>query len=116
MSAVERTQGRVQKRVAVGLEMRVSGKDANGMPFDDVVHSGNVSRTGASFYTRRELKPDMVIDVLIPRRPGDPKDADFSSRARIMRVQPSGEVRDTLVGVHFLDRNFHRVYVSEATS
>ena len=116
MSAAEQTGGRVQKRVAVGLEMRVSGKEANGLPFDDTVHSGNVSRTGASFYTVRDLKVDMELDVLIPRRPGDPKDADFASRARVMRVQPGSEEGELLVGVQFLDRRFHRVYVSESTS
>jgi hypothetical protein len=116
VSAAEGTQGRIQKRVAVGLEMHVSGKDANGLPFDDMVHSGNVSRTGASFYTRRELQADMVVDVLIPRRPGDPKDADFSSRARIVRVQPGSAEGERIIAIHFLDRNFHRVYVSEETS
>ena len=116
MSAAQQGGGRIQKRVAVGLEMRVSGKEANGLRFEDTVHSGNVSRTGASFYTLRDLKVEMELDVMIPRRPGDPKDAGFASRARVMRVEPRPEEGESLVGVQFLDRRFHRVYVSESTS
>ena len=102
------------KRVAVGLSMHVSGKETNGLPFDDVVHSGNVSRTGASFLTMRSLEVGMELSVLIPRRPGDPKDADFSSLALVVRVQPGAEAREILVGVQFLERQFHRVYVPES--
>ena len=116
MTAAEQTGGRVQKRVAVGLEMRVSGKEANGLPFDDTVHSGNVSRTGASFLTLRDLQMGMQVDVLIPRRPGDREESDFTSRAQIVRVQAGTEEREILVGVQFLDRHFHRVFVSETTS
>jgi hypothetical protein len=103
-----------QKRVAVGLSMHVSGKEANGLPFDDIVHSGNVSRTGASFLTMRSLEVGMDVSVLIPRRPGDPKDTDFSSLARVVRVQPGSHDRELLIGVQFLERQFHRVYVPES--
>ena len=116
MSAPEQPGGRVQKRVAVGLAMQVSGKEVGGMPFDDTVYSGNVSRTGASFHTHRRLEVGMDVDVLIPRRPGDPVDADFASRARVVRAQPEADGQEILVGVQFLDRRFHRVYVSETTS
>ncbi|HEV8384738.1 MAG TPA: hypothetical protein VGQ11_07690 [Candidatus Acidoferrales bacterium] len=116
MNAPKPTSSTRQRRVAVGLEMRVGGKEANGLPFEDTVLSGNVSRTGASFYTLRDLKVDMELDVRIPRRPGDPEDSDFISKARIVRVQPGSEEREILVGVQFLDRHFHRVYVSEETS
>ena len=103
-----------QKRVAVGLSMHVSGKVTNGLPFDDVVHSGNVSRTGASFLTMRSLEVGMDVSILIPRRPGDPKDSDFSSLAHVVRVQPGSQDRELLVGVQFLERHFHRVYVPES--
>jgi hypothetical protein len=116
VSAPEQSGGRVQKRVAVGLAMQVSGKEVDGMPFDDTVYSGNVSRTGASFLTQRRLEVGMEVDVLIPRRPGDPHDADFASRAQVVRAQPGADEREILVGVQFLDRRFHRVYVSESTS
>jgi len=116
VSAPEQPGGRVQKRVAVGLAMQVSGKEVDGMPFDDTVYSGNVSRTGASFHTHRRLEVGMDVDVLIPRRPGDPVDADFASRARVVRALSEADGREILVGVQFLDRRFHRVYVSETTS
>jgi hypothetical protein len=116
VSAPEQSDSRVQKRVAVGLAMQVSGKEMDGMPFEDTVYSGNVSRSGASFHTLRRLEVGMEVDVLIPRRPGDPHDADFASRARVVRAQPGTEEREILVGVQFLDRRFHRVYVSESTS
>lgn len=103
-----------QKRVAVGLAMHVSGRESNGLPFDDTVHSGNVSRTGASFLTMRSLEVGMELSVLIPRRPGDPKGAEFSSQALVVRVQPGAEEREILVGVQFLERQFHRVFVPES--
>ncbi|MBI1749066.1 MAG: PilZ domain-containing protein [Acidobacteria bacterium] len=116
MSALEQTGGRVQKRVAVGLAIQVSGKEADGTPFEDTVHSGNVSRTGASFTTLRGLEVGMEVDVVIPRRPGEREDADFATRARIVRVQPGSAERELLIGMQFLDRRFHRVFVSESTS
>ncbi len=116
MNAGEQLGGRVQKRVAVGLAMQVSGKEINGTPFEDTVYSGNVSRTGASFPTLRQLEVGMEVDVMIPKRPGDREDTDFASRARVVRVQPGSEARELLVGVQFLDRRFHRVFVSETTS
>lgn len=115
MSPTEPTGGRVQKRVAVGLAMQISGKDADGTPFDDTVYSGNVSRTGASFHTVRKLEVGMDVDVVIPRRPGDHEPEDFATRARVVRALPEGEEHELLVGVQFLDRRFHRVYVSETT-
>lgn len=116
MSAGEHTGGRVQKRVAVGLAIEVSGREVDGTPFIDTVYSGNVSRTGASFVTLRRLEVGMEVDVVIPRRPGESKDADFASRARVVRVQPGSVERELVVGVQFLDRRFHRVFVSESTS
>ena len=116
MTSPDQTNIQRQKRVAVGLAMQVRGKEANGLPFDDTVYSGNVSRTGASFLTLRGLELGMDVDVMIPRRPGDPPEADFSSRARVVRVQPGTQERELMVGVQFLDRRFHRVYVSEASS
>ena len=102
------------KRIEVGLAMQVSGKEVNDLPFTDTVHSNNVSRTGASFLTRRQLEIGMELDVQIPARPGDPKNAKFDSRARVVRVQPGTEEREILVGVQFLERKFERVYVPES--
>ena len=116
MSAPEQPNIQRPRRIEVGLAMQVSGKEANGLPFDDTVHSGNVSRTGASFLTRRRLEIGMEVDVLIPRRPGDPKDAEFDSRAKVVRVQPGSEEGEILVGLQFLDRKFQRVYVTETDS
>ncbi len=116
MSAAQQTGGRVQKRVSVGLAIEVSGREADGTPFIDTVYSGNVSRTGASFATLRRLEVGMAIDVVIPRRPGEKEDADFASRSRVVRVQPGSVEREIVVGVQFLDRRFHRVFVSESTA
>jgi hypothetical protein len=116
MKSQNRPGSQRQKRVEVGLPMQVSGKESNGLPFADTMHSGNVSRTGASFLTKRSLEVGMELSILIPRRPGDPKESDFSSLARIVRVQPGSEEREILVGVQFLERQFHRVYVPETDS
>jgi len=109
--------GRLQRRISVGLAMTVRGKETDGVPFEDSVHSGNVSRTGASFATRRQLEVGAEVELTIPRRPGERgEDADFVSRARVVRVVAGSEEGERVVGVQFLDRRFHRVFVSESTS
>jgi hypothetical protein len=109
--------GRQQRRIEVGLAMTVSGKESDGTPFVDTVQSGNVSRSGAAFTTYRTLSLGSEVDVVIPRRPGEHgEDADFSSRARIVRIIPGAREREFVVGVQFLDRRFHRVFVSETTT
>ena len=109
--------GRLQRRIEVGLAMHIRGKESDGSAFDDVVHSGNVSRTGASFATTRQLEVGAELEVTIPRRPGEhAEDADFVTRARVVRVIPGSDERERVVGIQFLDRRFHRVYVSESTA
>jgi hypothetical protein len=105
------SSGRQQKRIEVGLKMRVRGKDRHGVPFDDTVYSNNVSRTGASFRIERELEVGQTIEIVIPPRVGR-DEADFVTTAKIVRVQPTEVERERIVGVQF-ERRFLRVFVSE---
>ncbi len=107
---------RNQRRIEVGLPMLVRGTDRHGQTFEDTAHSYDVSRTGASFLSRRELGVGMMLEIIIPRasnaRPGD---ADFVSQARVVRLVAIGDGREVRVGVNFVGPRFHRVFFSEYT-
>lgn len=112
-SGAGRTSGRQQKRIEVGLMMIVRGKEKSGAPFEDTVHSNNVSRTGASFVSERDLQIGMDIEITIPARPGQ-KEEDFITAARIVRAAPGEAEKENVFGVQF-SRRFLRVFVSEGS-
>jgi hypothetical protein len=107
---------RVHRRVAVGLPLLVRGTDATGMRFEDTAESYDVSRTGASFLTSRELRLGSEVEVVIPQVGGVRNPAsDFATLARVMRVTLVNSQGLKTVGVEFLGARFRRVYVSEET-
>jgi hypothetical protein len=105
--------GRLQKRISVGLMMYVGGKDLNGEPFQDVVHSTNISRTGASFVLHRKVEVGMDLELKFPPRPGRHEE-EFVMSARIVRAVPDNSEGGLLLGVQF-SRRFLRVYVPESS-
>ncbi len=104
---------RTQRRVTVGLPMTVRGTDAAGTRFEDASQTHNVSRTGVSFLTSRELKVGMDVEITI-RREGA-RDGDFQTLAHVVRIDGAGNEAPAqyLVGVHFVGPRFHRVFVNE---
>jgi hypothetical protein len=117
MSAREQsTDRRTQRRIAVGLPMTVRGTDAGGIRFEDASQTHNVSRTGVSFLSSRELKLGMDVEITISREGA--KDSDFQTLAHVVRVEAASESPEDapqqfLVGVQFIGPRFHRVFVNE---
>jgi hypothetical protein len=107
---------RLQRRIAVGLPLLVRGTDREGNAFEEVTQSYNVSRTGVSFSTGRELDPGTKLEIIIPR-PNTLREtgSDFVTLGRVVRILPGKSAREKTVGVEFLGPRFHRVFVSEGT-
>ena len=110
--------GRVHRRVTAGLPMIVRGTDRNGVRFEDATHCFDVSRTGASFATARELEMGKNVEVVIALATGVGSGGrgDFNSLARIVRIAPGEEPPEFVVAVQFLEARFPRVFVSESTA
>ena len=115
MTPVSQRDRRVHRRIAVGLPMLVRGIDALGTRFEDAVQSYDVSRTGASFLTARDLAVGMDVEIVIPHvSNGRSSDADFSTLGRIVRVTAGKSEGEHNVGVEFLGARFRRVFSSES--
>ena len=107
---------RMQKRIAVGLAMLVRGVERDGTAFEDSTQSYNISRTGASFTTARQLEVGMELEIIIPGRT-TPRgtENDFIAQARIVRILPGKSEAEKTIGVQFVGPRFHRIFVSEST-
>jgi len=107
---------RVQRRIHVGLAILVRGSDPDGRRFEDSAHSFDLSRTGLSFATARELKIGDDLEIVIPQSglgPNTPK--DFSTLAHVVRVRDGESSGEKIVGVQFYGPRLNRVFVSEST-
>ena len=107
---------RASKRIAVALPLLVRGHDIYGQAFEDTTHSFNVSREGASFLTRRELRMDQQLELIIPQRSparalGAPRDFETTAAVRRIVSKSTGEWE---VGVHFTGPRL-RTFMSEGT-
>lgn len=119
MSAEHSSDGperRVQKRIHVGVPIVVRGTDAAGHRFEDAAHSFDVSRTGLSFTTGREIAIGADLEIVIPRSGAlRSRERDFSTLAHVVRVEDGQVAGEWLVGVHFTETHLNRVFVSEST-
>ncbi len=59
---------RRQRRISVGLEVRVRGKDREGLAFEEATVSDDVSRGGCSFHVSREVELGSELEIEILRR------------------------------------------------
>lgn len=114
MSADEGRERRVQRRIHVGLPILVRGKDAAGARYEDAVHSFDLSRTGLSFATAREIAVGEDVEIVIPpngsrRNP----EKEFATLAHVVRVQNGATDGERIVGVQFFGPRLNRVFVSE---
>lgn len=118
MSAEGKGDGRerrVQRRISVGLPILVRGSDASGR-YEDAVHSFDLSRTGLSFATAREIAVGDDVEIVIPpsgsvRRP----EKEFCTLAHVVRVENGEADGERIVGVQFSGPRLNRVFVSEGT-
>src|SRR5712692_1973944 len=118
---------RSERRIAVRLPLKVSGRDSRGFAFEEDTSSENLCRNGAAFVTRFDVAIGSDLEIRIPfshhasRRPGSSApsrsaDADFATQGRVVHVgnsQPDGE---RMVGVQFTGPRFQRVFRSESAA
>jgi hypothetical protein len=111
----DQSERRTQRRIHVGLPMLVRGSDSAGRRFEDPTEVRNVSRTGASFSTTREISIGMDLEVVIPKLGlGRPSPDDFQTLARVVRVEPGAGEGERIVGVHFVGPRYNRVFITES--
>lgn len=106
---------RASHRITVSLPMLVRGRDIHGGAFEDTSHSFDVSREGASFVTRRELRVGQHVELVFPQRPPGRAAAprpDFKTTAEIRHLHPTAP-GEWEVGVYFVGPRF-RTYIPES--
>jgi hypothetical protein len=102
---------RASKRITVSLPILIRGRDVNERQFEDTSESYNLSRDGASFLTRRELRLGQQVELVVRRRVAGPGAHDFETTADVLRIVPHGP-GEWEVGVHFTGPRF-RTYMPE---
>jgi hypothetical protein len=106
------TEKRRQHRIGVSLEICISGKDRQGIAFEEMTHSNDVSRGGCSFRTTHEVAEGAELEIEIIRHITGSQ-SSFLTRGVVLRVLP--ENPDAwLVGVRFIGPRFP-IYMSEST-
>ena len=108
---------RRQHRIAVALEVRIRGVDRAGIPFEEAMHSDNVSRGGCSLELLRELEVGAPLDVEILRHLPGREGLLFLTRGVVVRCAPAGAPGEDryLIGIQFTGPHFP-TYASEETA
>jgi PilZ domain len=126
-SSVEKK--RAERRISVRLPLRVRGRDARGVAFEETTASENLCRNGAAFVTRFDVAIGSDLEIRIPngntsytpRRPGASAsfrnaDADFATHGRVVHVGESQLDGERMVGVQFTGPRFQRLFRSESAA
>jgi len=108
---------RRQHRIAVALEVRIRGVDRAGLPFEEVIHSDNISRGGCSLEVSRELDLGAELDIEILRHLPGRAGLIFLTRGVVVRSVPAGPAGEDryLIGIQFTGPHFP-TYASEDTT
>jgi hypothetical protein len=109
---------RSERRISVRLPMRIRGRDARGVIFEEETSSENLCRSGAAFLTRFDVAIGSDLEIRIPfsyyasRR----HEADFATQGRVVHVKDSKAQGEKLVGVQFTGPRFQRMFRSESAA
>src|SRR5437867_9994251 len=109
---------RSERRIAVRLPLKVSGRDSRGFAFEEETSSENLCRNGAAFVTRFDVAIGCDLEIRIPfshyasRR----MESDFATQGRVVHVGSSDDGGERLVGVQFTGPRFQRVFRSESAA
>jgi hypothetical protein len=107
---------RMQRRINVGLQVVVRGADGAGHRFEEVCAILDVSRTGASFATARDISAGDDLELMIPKLGlGRPSPDDFETLAHVVRVSEGQKDGERIVGVQFVGPRFNRVFITEGS-
>jgi PilZ domain len=114
---------RSERRISVRLPLKVRGRDAHGINFEEETSSENLCRNGAAFVTRFDVAIGSDLEIYIPlsrtasrRSPRiDQTEKDFATYGRVVHVA-DGQPGERLVGVQFTGPRFQRVFRSESAA
>ncbi len=129
---------RSERRIAVRLPLKVSGRDAHGFAFEEDTSSENLCRNGAAFVTRFDVAIGSDLEIRIAfsqygsrraqsERVGATRngnrfsgarnsESDFATHGRVVHVADSQSGGEKLVGVQFTGPRFQRVFRSESAA
>jgi hypothetical protein len=108
---------RSERRIAVRLPLRVRGRDARGISFEEETASENLCRSGAAFRTRFDVAIGSSLEIRIPvqggvqRRDGQ----DFETQGKVVHISESQTDGERVIGVQFVGPRFQRMFRSEST-
>jgi hypothetical protein len=109
---------RSERRIAVRLPLKVRGRDARGVIFEEETSSENLCRSGAAFMTRFNVAIGCDLEIRIPlsRYASRRGESDFETQGRVVHVADSPQDGERLVGVQFTGPRFHRVFRPESAA
>src|SRR5260370_14779101 len=129
---------RSERRISVRLPLKVRGRDARGLAFEEETSSENLCRNGAAFVTRFDVAIGSDLEIRIPlsqhvsRRPAPERlarpgngnrltrarfnRARFTTNGRVVHGHDSPSHGEKLVGVQFTGPRFQRVFRSESAA
>jgi hypothetical protein len=115
---------RSERRISVRLPLKVRGRDARGVTFEEETSSENLCRNGAAFVTRFDVAIGSDLEIRIPfsryasrRSPRiDQTEKDFATYGRVVHVAEAQQPGEHLVGVQFTGPRFQRVFRSESAA
>jgi hypothetical protein len=109
---------RSERRIAVRLPLKVSGRDPRGVPFEEETSSENVCRNGAAFVTSLDLPVGSDLEIRIPfsQSVARRKETDFATRGRVVHVANGRSQNQRIIGVQFTGPRFRRVFRSESAA
>lgn len=103
------------RRVRIALPIRVRGVNTDGIPFEEITRSVDVSPNGALFLLKRDLKKGMRLHLSLPLPRSMQNTAAskpvFETDAIVVRIEPSADSGTFRVAVQFRDassRHYHR--------
>ena len=103
---------RRSRRVLVNLPVKVRGTDTQGVKFEEMTHSIDVSSAGALFPLSQPLRKGMGLELSLPMPPGVRKGGSshsvYHTAAKVIRIDP-GE----MAGVFRIAVRFHNAHVKK---
>ena len=121
---VSASKQRSERRIAVRLPLKVRGRDARGISFEEETSSENLCRNGAAFLTRFDVAIGSDLEIHIPfsRYPArktsrmEQTEKDFATYGRVVHVADAQQPGEHYVGVQFTGPRFQRVFRSESAA
>jgi hypothetical protein len=115
---------RSERRISVRLPLKVRGRDARGITFEEETSSENLCRNGAAFVTRFDVAIGSDLEIYIPfSRAATPRaprmqqtEKDFATSGRVVHVADAQQSGERLIGVQFTGPRFQRVFRSESAA